>query len=177
MQNNGSLHVDCGSYNYAIHSRPNPEPTSAVKCFPRPKPEDPKKPHDNPDTDMLLKIADLDVLGTCESQSTNLVCRACNPRWDVWRPIYSNFYESWFQKDDAAPAECAGIQKPEEEIGTWGVKMCVTPYERIIKECPWNGGEVKTVCGTFAVQNCPNGGDNCTLGKRLEEVYGGGKGS
>lgn len=162
VQYEGRMDVGCGEYSYSIedpppreepYTGPDPEPTSEIKCFERHK-----APNNNPDTDMLLKLAGLTTTKTCEGQSNIFRCGTCGWEDKEYWPVKSNHYDGFFYKAKDAPKECDGILNPDEKITKNGVKLCTTPYDAIVKACPWTGGEVKNICGTFAMQSCPLGG-------------------
>lgn len=140
----------------------NPDPTSEPTCFPTAGP-----PHDNPDKDQLIRLCNFETRSTCEEQKLNMFCHSLDT--DGASPVRNNHYQAFFEKDEKAPADCNNIfnndhdNNPLPEAGT---QLCSPALDAIIKACPWTGGEVRNVCGTFAIQSCPLGG-TCDRGNPL----------
>lgn len=140
----------------------NPAPVAEPTCYPTADP-----PHDNPDNDQLIRLCNFNTKDLCLSQSTSLRCSSGGA--NQASPVANNHYDAFFTKDENAPAECNNIFNNDHEknpLSDSGANLCYPVLDAIIKACPWTGGEVRNICGTFAMQSCPLGG-RCKQGNPL----------
>jgi hypothetical protein len=131
----------------------DPNPTSEPKCYPTVGP-----PHDNPDNDQVIRLCNFNTHEVCASQSSNAVCRSGSA--DNYAPVRNNVYQTFFEKADNAPEDCNNLFGNGQFIFKFplseaSISLCTPALDAIIKACPWTGGEVQNVCGTFALQSCP----------------------
>lgn len=154
----GTKDVACGAYSYSIENSLQlrstlADPTSEVICYPRHPP-----PHDNPENDMLIKLARLDPWEGCRQKHKYFQCHGCSSSSQE-SPISNNAYQAFYFREDNATLECDisldTVVEPNGNLDEESVRLCAVPFEKVIETCPWTGGEVRNACGRFVLQSCP----------------------
>lgn len=127
-------------------------PTEDVKCFP--------KHGSNPPKDEIIRPSGFNPRHQCRDKNSAIL------RFDNCRgsdPLCNNWYFGTFTTTEDAPEECGDIFVEGKVLSEVGVNLCTIPLEIIVYDCPWNGGEVRNVCGRFTLQSCPLGKE-CPVG-------------
>ncbi|KAH8426059.1 uncharacterized protein LDX57_003799 [Aspergillus melleus] len=119
----------------------DPSPTESANCFPT---------HGENDIDKILEIVQPDGSAWCNKPDTTLV-DGRNPA----DPAGNNYIRAGWTLADDAPEDCQYLDQDETRA------LCADPLNEIVKQCPWNGGSIKNVCGEFWMQTC-------TLGKTCD---------
>jgi hypothetical protein len=166
VANKGSLDIGCGSYSYEIQVPPEPTPPSptptidphvrTVECFPT---------HGASDADQIVFLALPDFI-------IDPFCKGTEPTWmrngDAGQqpivPASYNHYDSTFTIASNAPELCKQVYKEEGKNNVEVQNFCQAPLKAIRDQCKYNGGKVKSDCGEWTIQSCPNGGI-CKLGE------------
>ena len=122
-------------------------PTGPSKCYPS---------HDltyNSQTnyDLLTEVHASDLQGYCSGTNANWVPPVGGP--DQEAPAANNYVQHGVNPAPSAPAACGQFYAQGHGIDV--TTLCAAPLQRILSDCPYNGGENTNVCGTFWLQTCP----------------------
>lgn len=166
MSNTGSLDIGCGSYSYEILAPTQPDPpkpvptidphVGTVECFPT---------HGSTDADKIVLLALPDVI-------IDPFCMGTEPNWmrngdagiQPIIPATYNHYDATFTIASNAPELCKQLYTEQGKQDVEVQNFCQKPLKEIRNKCEYNGGRVKSDCGEWTLQSCPNGGI-CKVGE------------
>lgn len=100
----------------------------------------------------LVGILQPDVRSFCN----NTVSKWLSEGGDPQTPAGNNYVTSGYTTDASAPADCQNFYK--RDLTSLQVDLCALPLQAIMKDCPYNGGIVDTVCGKSWLYTCVLGG-------------------
>jgi hypothetical protein len=133
-----------------------PTPTAPVKCFPS---------HGG----AAGQISDTDKIVSILNPNVGTYCAGTDPSWsaqvggpDPASPAANNYVNSGLEVAKNPPEDC----KHFYTSGNTALQrsLCSAPLAAIIKACPYNGGQVDTICGTWWLQSCPLS-QTCAVGQ------------
>lgn len=126
--------MGCGTYSYSIENslqlQSTPaDPTSEVICYPRHPP-----PHEDPEKDILMKLATLDPWDGCRQKHKYFECHSRLSSLQE-NPIFNNAYQAFYFREDSTTLRCdinldtvVGSNGNPDEAS---VRLCAIPFEKI----------------------------------------------
>jgi len=142
-----TVYVGCGSTTFStITPTINPTPAGPPSCFPSHSGDGTKG---ITDADKVVKIISPNVASYCNGTNANWEQEGGG---DPTTPAGNNLISSGYTLGSNVPDDCQHFYKGD--LNQLQVNLCALPLEAIIDGCPYNGGQIDTVCGTFWLQSC-----------------------
>jgi hypothetical protein len=144
----GARHAPLGGSKALPSGDMNTSSTGSVQCYPTHGP--------NLDVNQIICRATIDLKGRCSGNKEQWEQVGANggPK----APASNNYYDTTLVRAQNAPADCSKLY------------MDATPLQAIVDACPWNGGQVDNVRGTWTLQSCPLG-EICAVGDLGKHIH------
>ncbi len=116
-------------------------PTKPSKCYPT---------HDSPWKDLQVEVNNAAIQSACAGTDAGWQSRGGENSAD---PPENNQVQQGIILAPNAPDECKSFygRGHNSDVTT----LCAAPFQKILADCPYNGGENTNICGTFWMETCP----------------------